>query len=211
MQQRRLNELESDDLWQRGVFDRLLAPVLREHSYRNQIVFIPFESPVAKMLQLRAGIDAVVQTPHGNMLSLEVKIVRWPGVREGQPSRTHWRDFFLETDSCTIPGREAKGWFLTSQAEILLWCQCSQREDVLRCWPLPFSPLRTWYMRNVLSLPERRVENRIDGRALWTIGRLASIDRVCRDLKIEGFRVTAEGLVTDLFGKPILGFLEGEA
>jgi hypothetical protein len=49
----------------------------------------------------------------------------------------------------------------------------------------------------------------IDGHELWTKGRLAPIDRVCRDLRVEGFRVDDEGLISDLWGKPLLRFMKG--
>lgn len=204
--QQRLNELESDDAWQRGVFDRLLAPVLLKHSYRNQVVFLDIRSAVASLLQLRAHVDIVAQLPHGNTMSIEVKIVRWPGAKEGRPGYTHWRNLFLETWSNSVDRQ--KGWMHTSQADILLWCQCSLDEDSLDCFPFPFSPLRTWFMRHVDELPERRVENKINGRALWTIGRLAPINKLCRELKTEGFRVNAAGLFTDLWGEPLLRFLQ---
>jgi hypothetical protein len=205
--QRRPNELELDDAWQRGVFERLIAPVLEAHSYRNQIVFIDIRSPVAKMLQLRAHVDAVAQLPHGKMLSIEIKIVRWPGVKEGRPSAYHWRDLFLETWSCSVGPNRQKGWMHTSAADVLLWCQCGVKEERLDCFPFPFSRLRAWFIRNVDRLPERRVANVIDGRALWSIGRLAPISTVCRDLRVEGFRVTDRGLISDLYGAPILRFL----
>lgn len=210
-QPRRPNELELDDIWQRGVFDRLLAPVLQEYSYKNQIVFIPFGGAVSKMLQLRAHVDAVAQLPHGGMLSIEVKIVRWPGAKEGRPSYTHWKDFFLETWSCSVGPHRQKGWMHTSDANILLFCQCGAHEERLDCFPLPFSRLRTWFIRNVDRLPERKVTNRIDGRALWTIGRLAPISTVCRDLRVEGFRVNTDGVISDLYGKPILRFIREAA
>jgi hypothetical protein len=95
----------------------------------------------------------------------------------------------------------------TSKADILLWCQCSQNEDVLRCYPVPFPRLRAWFAANGDGLAERSVENIISGHPLWTKGRLAPIEWVCEELKVEMFRVCPDGLVTDLFGRPILGFL----
>lgn len=207
-QQKPPNELQRDDEWQRGVFDKLLAPVLLKHSYRNQVVFLDIHSAVASLLQLRAHVDIVAQLPHGNTMSIEVKIVRWPGAKEGRPGYTHWRDLFLETWSSSVGDHRQKGWMHTSQADILLWCQCSLHENWLDCFPFPFSRLRTWFMRHIDTLPERRVENKIDGRALWTIGRLAPISNLCRELKTEGFRVNDAGLFTDLWGEPLLRFLQ---
>jgi hypothetical protein len=205
-----MNELEIDDLWQRAVFDRLLAPVLQQHSYRNQIVFLDIHSSVASLLQKRAHVDIVAQLPHGGTMSIEVKIVRWPGAKERRPAFAHWRDLFLETWSSSV-GAQKKGWMYTSQADILLWCQCALHEDRLDCFPYPFQPLRRWVAHHADELPERKVPNIIDGRPLWSIGRLARISTVCRELKTEGFRVNDEGLISDLYGAPLLRFLREPA
>ena len=201
------NELEIDDAWQRDVFDRLLAPILQKHAYRNQVVFLDIASSIASLLQLRAHVDIVAQLPQGGTMSIEVKIVRWPGARNGKPGWCHWKDFFLETWSSSV-GEQKKGWMYTSQADILLFCQCALHEDRLDCYPMPFRRLRVWFARHADELPERKVENVIDGRPLWTIGRLAPISSVCRELKVEGFRVNDEGLISDLWGEPLLHFMK---
>jgi hypothetical protein len=56
-------------------------------------------------------------------------------------------------------------------------------------------------------LPKREVKNPINGHSLWTVGRLAPIKQLCRDLYSEGFKVTDTGLVDDLLGEPLLDFL----
>lgn len=203
------NELEIDNQWQLDVFNRLLGPLLQAHAHQRAIVYIPFGSPVANMLQLRAHVDALAQLPGGGMLSLEFKIVRWPGVKEGRPSHTHWSDFFLETWSCSVEPNKTRGWMYTCEADVMLWCQCGVREERLDCFPLPFARLKTWFAKKDRDLRERKVPNVINGRALWSVGKLAPISTVTRELKVEGFRVTAEGLVSDLYGEPILGFLQG--
>jgi hypothetical protein len=203
----RPNELELDDAWQRGVFDRLLAHVLMQSSFRNQIIFLDISSSIASLLQRQAHVDIVFQTPGAGTMSIEVKIVRWPGVRQGRPGPTHYRDMFLETWSCTVPPNDQRGWMTTSQADFLLWCQCSLNERSIDCWPFPFQQLRTWYRHNYQQLPQRRVENIINGRALWTQGRLAPIVKVCNDIHVEGFSVNENGLISDLFGTPILHFM----
>jgi hypothetical protein len=208
---RPLNELQIDDAWQREVFDRLLAPVLREASYQGQIVFLDIASSVASLLQRRAHVDAVTQLPKGGTMSLEFKIVRWPGAREGRPSRLHWRDFFLETWSCSVPGCEQRGWLVTSSADILLYCQCAFDERSLDCFPLPLRRLRKWCGRHWAEMKKSAVENPIGGRLLWTRGKLAPISKVCRDLRVEGFRVDEGGLISDIWGKPLLPFMTGAA
>jgi hypothetical protein len=150
----------------------------------------------------------VAQLPDDATMSIEVKIVRWPGAKQGRPSHMHWADFFLETWSCTIPGHKSKGWMATSKADVLLFCQCSFQEDLLDCFPLQFDKLRKWCRKNwdTLKRPPP-VPNIIDGRELRTVGVLAPIRKVCRALKVEGFSVDEDGLVSDLLGEPLLRFL----
>jgi hypothetical protein len=208
MSNKRLNEFQLDDEWQRGVFNRLLAPVLMD-TYSGHAIFIDYGSPVAKMLQAQAHVDVIGQTAAGGMISTDVKIVRWPGAKEGRPSHYHWRDVFLETWSSTVDKKA--GWMKTAKGEFLLWCQCSLKEQWMDCYPFPFDSLRAWTRRHYRELQVRRVENRIDGRALWTEGVLAPIGKLCRDLRVEGFRVDQDGLISDLWGKPLLNTLRGAA
>jgi hypothetical protein len=205
------NELELDDAWQRSVFDRLLEPVLRANSYKGKLVCFDMVNPVAQMLQRRSHIDAIAQTATGT-LTLEFKIVRWPGAKEGYPARHHWNDFFLETWSCSVPGHKSKGWMATCEADVLLWSQCSLDEQMLDCFPLPFRRLQQWAREHYDELDDAKpVENIINGRAHWTLGKKAPICQVCRDLRVERFTVDKCGTVAELWGTPILTFLEGVA
>ena len=208
---RPLNELQIDDAWQREVFDRLLAPVLREATYQGQIIFLDIATSVASLLQRRAHVDAVAQLPKGGTMSLEFKIVRWPQARQGRPARLHWGDFFLETWSCSVPGHEARGWLVTSLADILLYCQCSFDERSLDCFPLPLQRLRKWCAQHWEEMKKSTVDNPIDGRPLFTKGKLAPISKVCRALRVDGFRVDEDGVICDLWGKPLLSFMRGAA
>jgi hypothetical protein len=173
-------------------------------------VFVDHNSAIAKLIQHQAHADMVVETPTG-VIGVECKLVRYPRHLDGAPSYRHWRDFFLEMWSCSIPGQKVKGWMATSTANVLLWGQVSLLEDSVNCWPLPFGPLRAWTKQHYFELPRRTVPNVINGRALWTTGRLAPIDRVCRDLKVDGFRVDLDGLVSTLWGKPLLRFMREAA
>lgn len=208
--QRRLNELELDDEWQRGVFNRLLRRVLQRATCEGGIVFVDHDSDIAKVIQHQAHADIVVQIGSGT-LSIEVKLVRWPRYPGGAPSYYHWPYFFLEMWSCTVPGHRTRGWMGTSKANILLWGQVAADENAVDCFPLPFGPLRDWTRRHWRELQQRYVRNTIDGRSLWTLGRLAPINKVCRDLKVEGFRVDEQGLVSTLWGRPLLPFMREAA
>jgi hypothetical protein len=205
-----MNELEAQDAWQRGMVNRLLKPVLRANAYEGQVHFFGCKSPVARLLQTQAHVDALVPLSNGGDLALELKMRRWPRSANGIPHAMDWPDFFLETWSCSIPGRGKQGWIITCQADFLLYCQCSAREDFVDCYPLHMRQLQRWFARNESTLKEQRVPNPINGTNLWTVGKLAPKSRLCRELRVEGFRVNQSGLISDLFGTPILWFMEGK-
>lgn len=209
--QRRPNELEIDDAWQDGIAQRLIIPVLEQHAYKGKLIVVGLRSQIGSLLQRQAHVDMIAQLPDRREIAIELKIVRWPGAKQGRPGWTHYTDLFLETWSCTVKGHEAEGWMRTSKADFLLWCQCSLDEQALDCWPFPFKRLQIWHQRHQHELPNRRVPNIIAGRELWTRGDLAPIKRVCNDLRVTGFRIDQCGLVTDLWGAPILHFLRGAA
>jgi hypothetical protein len=205
-----MNELEAQDRWQRDVVNRLLKPVLRANAYEGQIHFFGCKSPVARLLQTQAHVDALVPLSNGGDLALELKMRRWPRSADGTLHATDWPDFFLETWSCSIPGRKKQGWMTTCQADFLLYCQCSAREDSVECYPLHMRQLQRWFASNKDTLKEQRVQNPINGLDLWTIGKLVSKTTLNRQLGVEGFKVDQSGLVCDLFGKPILWFMQGK-
>jgi hypothetical protein len=199
-------EFDRDETWSRARFDQLLAPVLRAKAHKGQVVFLDIASPIAEMLQLRAHVDAIVQTPDGGTLSLEYKIVRWPQT-DGLFNKTHYRDASLETQWCGNPGHEQPGWMHTSIADVLLWCQCSQNEDELKCFPFHFPRLQKWFFPQEADFPLRVVPNPLGGIRQNGTVRLTPLWRMCRELNSEPFLVREGGLVVDLFGEPLLDFL----
>jgi hypothetical protein len=205
---KRLNELERDDVWQRGIAERLLKPVLRKHAFEGQMYFFGCSSPISKLLQKCAHVDAMIPLSSGGDLSLELKIVRWPGVKRGRPHATGYSHFFLETWSSSLPGKEAQGWMYTCIADWLLYCFCSAHENAVDCFPFPMQALRLWFFPREKEFRESRVQNPINGQCLWSIGRLVPRIKTCRELKVDGFQVTDQGLVCDLFGKPHLSFMK---
>src|SRR5690349_18394138 len=82
-------------------------------SYKNRYVFVD-HSPGSVVVQRRLKADVIVQvgSEHKSVL-VEIKTDFWPENNQPRPN------FFLETDSCTVLGRESKGWMRDSQADYL--------------------------------------------------------------------------------------------
>jgi hypothetical protein len=196
------NELERDDQWSRQMFDRFLRKLLHAEAYQGQMIVLGCSRPIAQFLQKRAGIDIIAQTPHGE-ITIDYKIVRWPEIKDRA-----YECFCIEDLSCSIPGHEQDGWIRTGQCDILLYCFESKDHSALRCHPLPFRDVQAWYAERWPDLPEYKHPNPINGRNLWTRGRLAPIKIIGKDLKLVSFRVMEDGLVTELWGKPILDFMK---
>jgi hypothetical protein len=205
----RVNEFEEDDAWSRKITERLLKPVLRAHAFEGQLHFVGAKSDWALMLQKRAHIDAIGPLAGGADLSLEFKLRRWPGAKHGNPFYRHWLDAFLETWSCSVPPYEQRGWMYTCQADFLIYGLVSLQEDLVDCYPFYMKHLREWFVRNEMGLEEQRVQNRINGRDLWSIGKLAALNRLCNELRVDRFTIREGRLVTDFWGTPILQFMRG--
>lgn len=130
------SDFHRDNEWQRRIRDVVLAPRLYDrHAHGGRYVFID-KGKLASVLQKRYSVDAIMQGRDGRAICIEEKIVRWPGYV--------YRDFCLETDSCTIPGRESAGWMQYGQADYLLYCFETEAGD-LDCYLIDFPALREWF------------------------------------------------------------------
>ena len=202
------NELQFDDEWSWGMYEKLFGSYLAQWSrHGRSLVAFRGNSKFVQFVQRKAHVDLAMELLDG-VLGIDWKCVRHPRKKTGEPHYSHWQDFLFELMSCTIPGQEAQGWGINSTAELILWAQASLDEKSANCWPIPLKPWRAWIHKHREQLEVTDIENIIDGRALWTQCLKTPIQRLCRDLKIEGFRVDEGGLVTeyDLLGKTELRF-----
>jgi hypothetical protein len=201
-----MSQFKVDDQWQQSIIDRFVKPVL---SNENTIVFFGHESGIDRMAQHKAHVDAVVQMLRGSM-SIEFKMRRWPRLANGTALQYDYPDFLLEVWSRTTGPSEykplEKGWLHASNIEWLLYGQVSFHEDFVDCWPLPFEQLKQWARKHWRELAECFSENWLNGTPYYSVSRLAPKLRVCRDLRIEGFRIQ-DGLIGDMYGKPLLRFM----
>jgi hypothetical protein len=201
-----VNQFEYDDAWSWEMYEKLLGDVLPQWSKRGTgLVEFRGNSQFAQLVQRKAHVDLAMQLLNG-VLGIDWKCVRFPRLPNGEPRYSHWQDFLFEEMSCTIPGQEAQGWGIASTADMVLWAQASLDQTSVNCWPLPLKRWRAWVHKHRAALVVTDIENMIGGRALWTRCLKTPIQKVCRDLRIEGFRVDVGGLQSSLWGKPELRF-----
>jgi hypothetical protein len=132
-----------DDIWQRQMRDRILAPgFYGKYSADGRYVFID-KGRLAFHFQRELAVDTIVQRKDGGIVCIEEKIVRWP--KRGHP----YDAFTLETKSCTSPGREKTGWMMYGEADYLFYCFSNATEDELDCHLIEFPRLQKWFWDNI--------------------------------------------------------------
>lgn len=129
------NDFSADDAWQRRVRDEILVPQFYQVRTTGRFVLMD-KGRLAVFLQRRMAVDTIVQAKDGGVISIEEKIVRWPG--------RAYSAYCLETESCTVAGHESPGWMTYGQSDYLLYC-FQQADDGLLCDLIDFPKLRVWF------------------------------------------------------------------
>jgi hypothetical protein len=131
-----MNDFDRDNKWQREQRDSILIPGFYEKFSTDGRYVLIDKGRFATILQKRLSVDTIVQSKGGRAVAIEEKIVRWPGYS--------YKNFTLETDSCTRPGRESEGWMHHCEADYLLYC-FQQEAGFLECHLLDFQKLKAWF------------------------------------------------------------------
>lgn len=139
-----MSEFESDNRWQNNVRLTLLVPYFYERYFDGN-----FESIEPGSARSAGGVDCIA-----NGKRFDEKIVRWPVDEDGQPRAEGYDAFALETQSCTVAGRERPGWMRTNRVDYLLYCFMSRTGDELRCYQVDFPALQVWFWPRIGSWAE---------------------------------------------------------
>lgn len=126
-----------DDMeWTRQMRDRYLIKFYEQYS-NGRYVFIDGNSTCTDVLQKKLAVDTIYQARDGQLHYVEEKIERWPGYERS--------NFALETESCTVQGREKDGWMRYAQSDLLLYGFALEDEEGIDLYTLRFQPLRRWF------------------------------------------------------------------
>jgi len=161
-----MSDFQRDDVWQRQMRDKYLLPFYRMHSFEGRFVLLD-KGRMATMLQRRLAVDTIAQSKGeiGKAVSVEEKIVRWPGYE--------LTSFFLETQSCTVPGHESAGWMVYAESDYLAYGFAQEGEWIDLYW-MPMQELKTWFWQHEAEFKLHVMRNTINK----TAGRLVPIERV---------------------------------
>lgn len=113
-------------------------------AHEGRYVFINKESgDLSEELQNKS-IDTILQLTENKEVYIEEKIVRWPGYK--------YTAFVLETDSCTVEGREKDGWMKYGKFDYLLY-GFTLESGKMEIYIMPFKELKKWFWENYKNYP----------------------------------------------------------
>ena len=150
------------------------------------------KSSFSDLLQRKLKVDIIIQTNPKESYAVEEKVVAWP--KCGKP----YTALFLETDSCTNPGHESKGWMALSQADLLLYALVIERLGLV-IYLIDFPQLKQWFWKKYLpnlSRPEYGVSVMPDENR--TKGRVVAIKDIVQAVPTSCFLVTFDGEYCEL-------------
>ncbi len=135
-----LHNFDVDHAWSCAKRDAYLKHFYQKYSLDGRYVFID-KTACSTLIQKRLEVDTIMQSMKtGASFCIEEKIERWP--MNGRP-RTN---FALETDSCTLPGKEQPGWMRYAKADYLLYAFETEQGN-LDTYFIDFPQLRSWFWR----------------------------------------------------------------
>lgn len=134
-----MNAFIKDNAWQKDIRDRILEPYYKRISHKGRFVFVD-KGKLADKLQREMAIDTIIQLRNNGVLGIEEKIVRWPGYV--------YPNYTLETWSCTVPGREKKGWMHYATCDYLFYCFVQEDNASIDIHAIPFMKLQEWFFDN---------------------------------------------------------------
>ena len=183
-----MNDFERDNEWQRRMRDNILAPLFYvRYSLDGRYVFID-KGRLASTLQKRFAVDTIAQSKSGDAVCIEEKIVRWPTFPNGKPKDRGYTAFALETQSCTVPGRESDGWMVYGKADYLLYCFANLEQTALICYLVDFPKLQAWFWEREHEFPPFQMLDTINR----TRGRVVPIADVCEAVPVKSWLLETE-------------------
>ena len=130
------NRFTIDNEWQKEIRNNILVPFYYENAKDGRFVLVD-KGKFSEILQQEMSVDTVLQKENGEAISVEEKIVRWPGYI--------YDSFVLETWSCTVKDNERKGWMYTARCDILFYCFVQENGMDVIAYSIPFRILQRWF------------------------------------------------------------------
>jgi hypothetical protein len=159
--------------------DKFLVHFYQKYSLEGRYVFID-KSACSTLLQKELAVDTVAQSRDKGSVCIEEKVEQWPGYK-----RTN---FALETDSCTVSGRERVGWMRYAKADYLLYAFANEDDSCLDVYFIDFPKLRRWFWAS---------EARYEPHTMDTLNRTkfkkVPIDDVIQAVPTSRYLITSEG------------------
>ena len=173
-----MNDFERDKEFERWCRDNILFWFHLASSLDGRFVFVD-KSRCSTILQKRFAVDTIAQRRDGGSIMIEEKMTRYPRRGGELPN------FFFETESCTVVGRETPGWMVYGEADCLLYgFQLEPHpSEHFRLYLIDFQRLKEWFWPRAEEFRRYVMPNTVN----HTAGRLVPIRRVESDVGFRAF------------------------
>lgn len=148
------NEFQRDDQWQKQMRNRFLPATYGKWSVEGRYVLVE-KSKYSMMVQKRDAVDTLLQARLDLSVSIEEKMERWPGYPR--------RNFFCETRSCTVKGRESDGWMCYAKCDCLFYMFAREYDQLLDGYlVLQFPKFQRWFWENYRNYTPRTLTHTLN-------------------------------------------------
>ncbi len=169
-----MGTFQEDNEWQRHMRDTVLVPQFYEARLKGRFLLLDGDDVLATYIQRVHGADTIAIMPSGKLVSIEEKIVRLR--RDGKQHDA----FFIETESCTLVGKEKPGWMTYSQADFMLYCMETATAG-LDCHLFEMGFFKEWFWLNEQTFPLH--QNTEEQQGSSARGRLVALDDLPPEVK----------------------------
>jgi hypothetical protein len=176
-----MNDYQRDDAWQREMRDTFLVPY-----YGKKFAgFVLLDKGPFARDQQRRGVDTLFWDDELALFGIEEKIVRYKD--------RAYSAICLETETCTKPGRIARGWMWYSAADYLLYGMQTAAGD-LDCLWIDFAALHKWFWPREKDFRISVMADTIN----QTASRLVPIEAIAENVQLRRFTLVKPKADADL-------------
>lgn len=133
-----MSEFITDNNYSQNRRNEILKPFYKKYGFESRFVFMD-KGKLSSKFQKEA-VDTLLQKEQNDVITIEEKIVRWPGYE--------YKHFCLEIWSCTNKGKESLGWMLYGKCDYLLYCFTQIDRVSAIGYLIPFAKLQEWFFKN---------------------------------------------------------------
>lgn len=130
-----MNYFSADNRYAAKRRNEILTSFYKKFGFESRFVFMD-KGKLAEKFQKEA-VDTILQKDGNEVITIEEKIVRYPGYE--------YKHFCLEIWSCTNKGSESLGWMVYGKCDYLFYCFTQIDRVSAIGYLMPFTKLQKWF------------------------------------------------------------------